>query len=116
MELQIELDSIELDFVTTAATTLGTNGLADYAKAVTIAASEIVIVNRIDQLRPLAESLPDAKASLETLTRALEMAWAIGLPEVNLQIGEELTDVDEMIARLRDLLSDLQALLRRHHA
>ncbi|MBD2092510.1 hypothetical protein H6F67_21920 [Microcoleus sp. FACHB-1515] len=116
MELQIKLDSIELDFVTTAAATFGTNGLSDYAKAVTIAASEIVIVNRIDQLRPLAESLPDAKASLETLTRALETAWAIGLPEVNLQVGEDLTDVDELIARLRDLLSDLQAFLRRHHS
>lgn len=116
MELQIELDSIELDFVTTAAATLGTNGLSDYAKAVTIAASEIVIMNRIEQLQPLAKSWPDAKASLETLTRVLETAWAIGLPEVNLQVGEDLTDVDEVIARLRDLLSDLQAFLKRHHS
>lgn len=114
MELPIELDTIELNFITTAAATFGSGGLPDYVKAVTIAASEIVIINRIEQLRPLAEGLPDAKASLETLTCALETAWAIGLPEVSLQVGEDLTDVDELIARLRDLLTDLQVFLRRY--
>ena len=64
MEITIELDSIELDFVTTAATTYGSSGLASYLKTAAIATSEVVIIQRMEQLRPLVDTLPDAKASL----------------------------------------------------
>ena len=56
--------AIELDFVTTAATTYGSSRLASYLKTAAIATSEVVIIQRMEQLRPLVDTLPDAKASL----------------------------------------------------
>jgi len=47
------------------------------------------------------------------LTDALETVYAIGLPEMSLSLEAELDDVDALIDRLRDLLTDFQAFLRR---
>ena len=47
------------------------------------------------------------------ITDALETAYAIGLPKMSLSLEAELDDVDAIIDRLRDLLTDLQAFLRR---
>ncbi|MBD2092063.1 hypothetical protein H6F67_19630 [Microcoleus sp. FACHB-1515] len=114
MELKFELNPVELNFVSLAAATKGINSLAAYMKAATIAASELVLVDRLEQLRPLAESLPDAKASAETLEAALQRVWAIGLPEISLESDTAFDDTDELISRLKDLLTDLQAFLRQH--
>lgn len=114
MNFTVELDSIELNFVSLAATTKGSGSLSAYLKAAAIVASELVLVDRLEQLRPLAESLPDAKASAETLEAALQRAWAIGLPEISLESNTTFNDADELISRLKDLLTDLQTFLRRH--
>lgn len=114
MNFTVELNQVELNFVNLAAATKGSSSLTTYLKAAAIAASELVLVDRLEQLRPLAESLPDAKASAEMLEDALQRAWAIGLPEISLESDTAFNDADEAISRLKDLLTDLQAFLRRH--
>lgn len=108
----ISFDDQEVSFVRTAASLWSTDSLQEYSKAAALAAAELVIIQQIEQLKPLAESLPEAKGSLETLTDQLERMYSIGLPTLSIQ--ETPTDAEELISILRDVLSDLQAFLRRH--
>lgn len=112
MDVWISFDDQEVSFVTTAASLWSSGSLQEYSKAAALAAAELVIIQQIEHLKPLAESLPAAKGNLEALTNQLERMYAIGLPTLSIQ--ETPTDAEELIAILRDVLADLQAYLKRH--
>lgn len=111
MNLTIVLEPHEQTFLETAADTMGDASLAEFAKKAVLAATELLLIRRIEDLRPVADSLPAAKTTLESLIASLEAMYAIGLPTLDLE--EVPRDVDEIIALLQDTLNDLRSFLRR---
>lgn len=109
MEVTITLEPYELEFIRVAQEN---QDLPDYARDALLAVSERFVLNRIEALRPMAASIPGAKATLDTLVAQLEVMYTVGLP--SLPLDEPPKDADTIIAILQDTLNDLQAFLRRH--